>query len=102
MEMKNVRFLMRKYVIFGLNAPQFRYILMILVLIELRSLKMKENIILLKTIDFSVGIKKYCEVLYFEKRNCHCQSVNEMWYGDRGKCCRGAAMQKADLILSIK
>jgi four helix bundle protein len=24
---------------------------------------MKENIILLKTVDFSVGIKKYCEVL---------------------------------------
>ncbi len=28
---------------------------------------MKENIILLRTIDFSVGIKKYCEVLFFKK-----------------------------------
>ncbi len=28
---------------------------------------MKENIILLKTVDFSVGIKKYCEVLMSKK-----------------------------------
>ena len=28
---------------------------------------MKENIILLKSIDFSVGIKKYCEVLNSKK-----------------------------------
>jgi four helix bundle protein len=28
---------------------------------------MKENIILLRTVDFSVGIKKYCEVLFYKK-----------------------------------
>jgi four helix bundle protein len=28
---------------------------------------MKENIILIKSINFSVEIKKYCEVLYFKK-----------------------------------
>jgi four helix bundle protein len=28
---------------------------------------MKENIILLKTVDFSVGIKKYCESLFSKK-----------------------------------
>lgn|GEM_PF-3175133 len=34
---------------------------------ELNSFKMKENIILIKSINFSVEIKKYCEVLYFKK-----------------------------------
>ncbi len=28
---------------------------------------MKENVILVKTVDFSVGIKKYCEVLFSKK-----------------------------------
>jgi len=28
---------------------------------------MKENVILIKSIDFAVKIKKYCEILYFKK-----------------------------------
>ena len=45
----------------------FRNIFNELSSIELRILKMKENIILLKTVDFSVGIKKYCAVLMSKK-----------------------------------
>jgi hypothetical protein len=49
---------------------------------------MKENIILLKTVDFSVGIKKYCESLFSKKETAQMLQKHKM--------------QKAELILSIK
>jgi four helix bundle protein len=36
---------------------------------------MKENIILVKSIDFSVSIKKYCEVLYSKKETVIAQQL---------------------------
>jgi four helix bundle protein len=50
-------------------TPLSRNIFKELSSIELRILKMKENIILYKTVNFSVGIRKYCEVLMSKKES---------------------------------
>jgi four helix bundle protein len=41
--------------------------IILLLLEEERLLKMKENIILNKSIEFSVGIRNYCNALYYKK-----------------------------------